>query len=248
VLLALCLVGLPLLAAAPAGAASGSRTDACPDVLVLGARGSGQSAVADQGLGPQVAALVARYRSRLQAGPRAVAVAARAVDYPAVDASFTSVVAGAYRRSVDAGAQRFRTLVDGTARRCGGTTALVLAGFSQGAHALLRALSGIGAGARARVEGVVLLASPVVAHDAAVTDFGDPGRWGVLGESSLPASWTGRVAAVCAAGDGVCHLGEGLHHGRYDAELLAGPAAWLARRTPAPDHGTSAARDSATAY
>ena len=130
-----------------------SAPDACPEIFLLGARGSGQK-IDDTnspfGMGVQIDTLFSLYVGEMQShrttdSKRRVGVAPFTVPppgYPAVSAPWppTGKRLLAYKASVHAGVDELIKQLGLLSARCGPTTHFVLAGFSQGAHVVHLAL------------------------------------------------------------------------------------------------------------
>jgi Cutinase len=250
------LAGLALTALALAGGvARGQQTrdgvgarggEACPSVLVLGSRGSGEAA----GLGKPVAAFVAALRDRM------AGVVAAANAYPAVPVSFAQLakelarepfrLSSAYTKSVATGRDTLRTMIATEVRLCP-STKLVLAGYSQGAQvtgdvvaALARSDAADSKKAWARISGVVLFADPDynhLDHSDVVTAFQRKTQAGLRNDGILvqppvtrprafPRSTYGRVLSYCIAQDPVCQgLGQLALHGMRAHDAYGRPGA-----------------------
>lgn len=131
-----------LIAAAPllAVPADAAHPTACADVLLLGARGSGQWAEGydqNRGYGPQVRIAVDRMSEELRA--EGVRVSAEPVDYPAESMTTLAKNPSKYWAGVDAGVARVQRRVADHAAACP-DAAIVLLGYSQGAMVMHRVL------------------------------------------------------------------------------------------------------------
>ena len=114
--------------------------EVCGDVLFLGARGSGQAAGgaavdAGTGMGPQV---YAAYQRMVSDRPDRT-IAPRAVFYPAQEVQAIALNAGAYFSGLEQGVRDVKRTLRSEALRCPDQR-LVLAGYSQGAMVMHRAL------------------------------------------------------------------------------------------------------------
>jgi hypothetical protein len=184
-------------AAAPAGAAE---RRACPDVLVLGARGSGQRA----GAGPEVG----RLAGRLGDVDRVGSVALIPVRYDASPFGGPLLDPLGFERAVRSGAGRLLAQTAREVRRCPAAD-LVWAGFSQGALVVRAAMDRVEADEVAAVAAVVLLADParmpgdVVDRGPAASSAGT----GPARGRAVPSAWAERTTSWCIAGDPVCDSG-----------------------------------------
>ncbi len=176
----------------------------CPDVLIIGARGSGQSSY-----GEPVGAMVTAVAGHLSAAGRTVDAAA--LEYPAISVtdSFGLVLLnGDYDRSVADGVAELRRVLASQGERCRRTD-IVLIGYSQGAQVIKEALAGSEPGYR--IAGVVLLADPTRdPTQPGVRRFADPSASnaaGSFGAIALPGYARPITIDVCALGDAVCARG-----------------------------------------
>ena len=180
------------------------RSDGCPDVQVIGIRGSGQPA----GFGAQVGPVVEAVERALAATGRSVDSAA--LEYPALslaDSFGLALFTGEYDASVRAGADALLAEFADVALACPGTRFVVI-GYSQGAQVAKAALAD--AVPSQRIAAVVLLADPT--RDPAqpgIVRLGDPAglRPGAFGAVPLPDHLRSVAIDVCAPGDGVCERG-----------------------------------------
>jgi hypothetical protein len=233
---------LALACGPAAGAAPSARgtvdSAGCADVLLLGARGSGQPqegtpADGGTGLGPQVYGVSQRLARQLPGRD----VSAQAVVYPAQGVELLVTDPGSYFTSLEVGAQSVQESLRGRAAACP-QERIVLAGFSQGAMAVHRAIQDLDrAGdpvARqilARTDGVVLIADGDRRRRDRVTDYGTAGRSQGIGYAlrpqsgargtKLPPGMKARIHSVCLDLDVVCDYQPDVHTG---PGLLAGAA------------------------
>ena len=178
-------------------------TPGCPDVQIIGVRGSGQVAY-----GPQVAGVV----DALIDGASAIGLEAlsEAIEYPAISVTESLglvLINGEYDRSVAEGASAVRSAWLDIADRCPRTD-VALVGYSQGAQVIKTALEGTMP--RFRIAAVVLLADPTRdPSQPGVTRLGDPAvrAEGAFGGIALPDHLRAVTVDVCAPGDGVCERG-----------------------------------------
>lgn len=211
---------------------------ACTDVLFLGARGSGQpqGGSADDGgtgLGKQVYSVSQRLTRQLPGR----AMTPQAVTYPAQGVELLVTSRNAYFTSLELGAQSVQATLRRRAAACP-QERVVLAGYSQGAMVVHRALQDLDrAGdpqARqilARTDGVVLISDGDRRRRDRATDYGTAGRSEGVGYAlrpesgargtKLPAGMKARIHSVCLDLDVVCDYQPDVHSG---AGLLAGAA------------------------
>jgi hypothetical protein len=210
----------------------------CADVLVIGARGSGQpqsgsSQDGGTGLGPQVLGVAQRLTRQLPGRT----VTTQAVTYPAQGVELLATDPATYIASVELGAQAVQSTLRSRAATCPDER-IVLAGFSQGAMAMHRAVQDLDrAGdpqARqilGRTDGVVLIADGDRRRRDRVTDYGTAGRsqgisYALRPDSGargvkMPAGMKRRIHSICVDLDVVCDYQPAVHSG---AGLLAGAA------------------------
>lgn len=247
VLLAVSAVGVTTLLALTIGPAAGATAPstrgmedatACSDVLFLGARGSGQpqAGTADDGgtgLGKQVYSVSQRLTRQLPGRT----VTSQAVTYPAQGVELLVTNRNAYFTSLELGAQSVQAALQGRAAACP-QERIVLAGYSQGAMIVHRALQDLDRSgdpvARqilSRTDGVVLISDGDRRRRDRVTDYGTAGRSQGVGYAlrpdsgargtKLPAGMKDRIHSVCLDLDVVCDYQPDVHSG---AGLLAGAA------------------------
>ena len=203
------------------GTADAASPAPCSDVLVLGARGSGQEAsgtTADggSGMGPQVFGV----HQRLVADLPGVSVTGVAVYYPARGVEAIALDPGAYFSGLEEGVRSVRGTLRRQAAACPDQR-FVLAGYSQGAMVMHRAVQDLIASPtarsqdlRSRIDGVILIADGDRRADDRVTSLGsavggrgisyaDPAVSGVRG-TRFPASWRSKVVSVCNEADVIC--------------------------------------------
>ncbi len=210
----------------------------CTDVLFLGARGSGQpqggsADDAGTGLGKQVYGVSQRLARQLPGRT----VSSQAVTYPAQGTELLLTNRDAYFTSLELGAQSVQSALRGRAAECP-RERIVLAGYSQGAMVVHRALQDLDrAGdpaARqilARTDGVVLISDGDRRRRDRATDYGTAGRSEGVGYAlrpdsgargtKLPAGMKARIHSICLDLDVVCDYQPDVHTG---AGLLAGAA------------------------
>lgn len=176
----------------------------CPDVHVIGVRGSGQPA----GFGSQVAPVVESIVETVDASGRATT--SEALEYPAISVSDSLglvLLTGEYASSVLAGVDALDDRLADIASGCP-STEIVLVGYSQGAQVIKQALAD--SLPVHRLAGIVLLADPTRdPSQSGIARLGDPGvaAEGAFGAVPLPDHARVVTIDVCAAGDGVCERG-----------------------------------------
>ena len=190
--------------------------DGCPDVYFVGARGSGQP----PGFGPQVDDLYGQFVEAADADVERVSL-----DYPADQSRFGDSTV--YGESVEAGALELPVAL--ASLECP-DAAVVLAGYSQGAHVITVA-------DLPAVDAVILLASPVFAPNDATAKSGDynPDQVGLVDEVPINGALADRTIQVCLSGDPICQFGSiafWVHSGGYFDDALSEAAAFAADRLP----------------
>lgn len=227
-------LALPSAAAAPSAAPADTIT--CSDVLLLGARGSGQpqsgsAADGGTGLGPQVYGVSQRLARQLPGRT----IATQAVVYPAQGVELLATDTGAYFASIERGTQSVQATLRERAAACPGER-FVLAGYSQGAMVIHRALQDLdragdplARSVLARTDGVILLSDGDRRRVDRATIYGTAGRSQGVGfalrpesgarGTKLPPGMKDRIHSVCLDLDVVCDYQPQVHAG---LGLLAG--------------------------
>ncbi|MFC8850809.1 MULTISPECIES: cutinase family protein [unclassified Micromonospora] len=193
------------LAIAPLTFAAEAPRNACPDLEIIGARGTTER----PGLGIVLTPLAQQITRQAPQTVRTMAL-----DYPA---SFN------YTSSVRQGVTELQSVMAATVAACPGTR-FVLMGYSQGADVVGDALAGIGSRSRFGARGSAPLPVDLGARVSSVLLFGDPtftagepfnvtdGRASGIfarGAGSLNA-FAARVQSYCNAGDRFCQGGPSL--------------------------------------
>jgi hypothetical protein len=213
-------------------------TAACADVLFLGARGSGQPqagtpADGGTGLGTQVYGVSQRLARQLPG----LDVSTQAVVYPAQAVELLVTDQNAYFTSLELGAQSVQAALRARAAACP-QERIVLAGYSQGAMAVHRAVQDVDRAADpvarqilARTDGVILISDGDRRRRDRATDYGTAGRSQGVGYAlrpesgargtKLPVGMKERIHSVCLELDVVCDYQPDVHAG---PGLLAGAA------------------------
>lgn len=218
--------------------------DTCPEVFFVGARGSSQNDKPELWMGEQVARLFHLYRGEMVAHDHRTTDSSRRVataplglpqsGYPAVPAPPLGSTFAQYEASVQAGTGELFTQLNRLAARCGPTTRFVLAGFSQGAQVVHRAVRNMSQQFfESQIAAVVLIADPTCAPaQTGVRYFGFRYCEGALASLGVPSWAASRTTQVCRTTDGVCNsVPNG--HASYDVPTLQPVAEWAASKTPA---------------
>jgi len=180
-----------------------AHTSGCPDVQIIGVRGSGQT-----GYGQQVAGVVAPLERNIADTGRSVS--ARTLEYPAISISDSFglvLLNGEYDESVQTGAHSLRFVIDEISTECR-ETQIVLVGYSQGAQVIKVAMENTLP--EVRIAAVALLADPTrepsqpgVFRLGGVTGL----RGGSFGPILLPGYLRPVTVDVCAVEDSICESG-----------------------------------------
>lgn len=225
-LAAMLLAPIPPGTTERAQASARTTTTRCADLVILGARASGQVLTsANHQLGTEVHAMSVDAARRLD---RRVTVRLEGVPYPAVP---TSRGTAAYDASVREGAAMLHTRMVGLLRSCP-RTEVALAGFSQGAHVVHRTLARHPLSSRLsrRVVAVALIADPTYDGDssnAVQVRYGstEPRGHGLVGPGpQLPRLLAQRTIDFCNPADLVCS------YAGADGEIGMAPQAGAAHR------------------
>lgn len=217
--LVIALVSMTSLAAAPPPA-SAAGASLCADYVFVGARGSGE---ADDytglhlGMGENVGLLYKGLRNRAAASGEIIDV--EPVRYPAIGVASPDIYAATafwlksrYDDSVEEGVRvlldELDTKTDAAPPGC--RTKFILAGYSQGADVVGRAIAAASSDAKDRISAVVLFGDPHFdpADGSAAQSVFNPARGGLLGRWLDP--WVTRLASpvysYCHDGDFVCGI------------------------------------------
>lgn len=204
------LTGLAVPAAAGASGTGKNRARAaCPAVIVVGARGSGEAMSANtEGVGPEVDGFVASLRLYLG---RSTTVRVDADVYPAVAISPTLTITSSFATSVQDGTVAADALVAKDVASCPASS-IVLAGYSQGAEVVHQAALGLTRARGRHVAAIALLSDPLrdTADSTAANELTDdysgaPHGDGVFGARLLPSWARGKAAQFCTVLDAVCN-------------------------------------------
>ena len=215
-------VGVTALACgvSQAAASAPAAPTSCADVLVLGARGSGQpqrgsASDGGTGLGPQVSSAVERLRNDLPG--RSVRV--QSLKYPARQAELLALDPQAYFGGLERGVSNAKALLAKQVGACP-RQRYVLVGYSQGAmvmHRVLQDLRAEGSSATKetrRIDAAVLLADGDRSSADHLVSSGSAGKGRGISYLSpadsrvrgtqVPTRLTSRVFSVCEQGDVIC--------------------------------------------
>lgn len=180
----------------------------CTDVVVLGARGSGQQFKDQEGLGAEVLGF---YDGLAQAlGPKGLTTSYMALPYPAVPIEGTESLSGDQNifDSVEYGRLFTKSFVSTIRKNCEDAR-VVLAGYSQGAWAIKRGADSLHDADKDAIAALVLLADPTFDPGGGGRVFGSPeaGRGGLAGTSPPPGYIKSATYNVCFPNDLVCQGG-----------------------------------------
>lgn len=223
----------------PSPSTTPTAAPACPDFEFLGARGSGEdnqfgntarytTANPTFGMGGELNDVYQRVATAAKAA--GVTITPYGVPYPAVgidvvgSATLASGDFSVYTKSVELGAHAAAAEMARVARSCP-STGLIVAGYSQGAQAVVDAALSATPSARARIVAAVFFGNTYFDSSASDDDYGsyEPGLDGYLMHSgALPASaigpngpisgdWrkafgTAPIFDYCHSGDPICGL------------------------------------------
>lgn len=231
----------------------------CADLLVVGARGSGERVDEAQpaGFGREAGAVATAVVTAAQG--RGWNVRTAGVDYPAIPEPEARADPSAFEASVDAGVAD----AVATVRAVAGcpSTRIVLIGSSQGAAVVHRAVdelsdgssAGSSTGAVGTPLGAVLLGDPLRRRDETGVEFQDldgvavhDGFLAASAPQTDPGTaWAGHVLEVCSSADTVCSAAtpgwdalvvSPAHHTAYTQDaVVAGIVGWLGRRADEVD-------------
>ncbi|MCS3782323.1 cutinase family protein [Tsukamurella ocularis] len=208
------LVLIPALAALlapliPALAAPAAAAPECADYTFIGAAGSGEGHSAG-GLGATVNSAAQAFASRARAAGKTVAI--RPIYYPAAAVPTRVDQFGGFLASMNTGAANTQGDVDIVLKACP-STKVVLAGYSQGASAVHRALQRLGD--RKQITAAALIADPDRIPNDTTRYLGSAPRTQGMAQASamisganpapLPPRIGGRTLSICTSGDPVCH-------------------------------------------
>jgi acetylxylan esterase len=189
-----------LLGAAPASAQVGP----CTDVQVIGLRGSGEEAKpTEHGMGSLVGPLADRIAAQ---GQDAATFSFHGLPYRAVHIGLDTLLNGEYFASKNEGSALLHSYLAQVTAACPAMK-LVVAGYSQGAHAAGDQLAREPAAVTDRIAAFVMFGDPRFNPDAEYT-WGtfDARRYGVAIKRSVShfSAWSTRVFSFCNQLDQVC--------------------------------------------
>jgi hypothetical protein len=191
----LAAVSVQLAAAPPAAANS------CSALVVVGARGSGESySPSTDGMGPEAFAAYYQIARRVPGGR------AYGLPYPAVSVLPPSQLGSAYWQSLSYGDSILFKYVSAEAAACP-YQRIALIGYSQGAQVIGDTLRNLTASQRALIAQVVLFGDPRFNPAVGAIDRGDynPGLQGVFGARTIASLWYSKMRDYCAMRDFVCN-------------------------------------------
>ena len=172
----------------------------CPDLFVIGARGSGQI-----GYGQQVGDVVQGIVT--DAERNGLTVDDVPLDYPAIslaDSFGLALFTGEYNRSVDTGVDALSTRLDEIRTTCP-STRVALVGYSQGAQVIKQSM--LGRPPIDRIQSVILLGDPTRdVIQSGLARLGDPSiiNPGSLGAVIIADHIRPFAVDVCAVADSIC--------------------------------------------
>lgn len=208
------LVLIPALAAllaplVPALAAPATAAPECADYTFIGAAGSGEGHSAG-GLGSTVNSAAQAFAGRARAAGKTVAI--RPIYYPAAAVPTRVDQFGGFLASMNTGAANTQGDVEIVLKACP-STKIVLAGYSQGASAVHRALQRLGD--RKQLTAAALIADPDRIPNDTTRYLGSAPRSQGMAQASAMISGAnpaplaprigGRTLSICTSGDPVCH-------------------------------------------
>jgi cutinase len=176
----------------------------CADLVVVGARGSMQSADRNLGVGTEVRVTVEQLARRLHRRS-GVTVHVEPVLY---DSSPTPTAAGFLRNTAAGGTLALDRLAS-LATECP-SSRFALVGFSQGAHVVHTAAMAVPTSVRSRIALVAMIADPTDNPDDPITRWSyaaEPTRGhGRLGAGPpIPTALRRAAISFCVAGDAICN-------------------------------------------
>ncbi|RNL65114.1 cutinase family protein [Nocardioides marmoriginsengisoli] len=204
-------------------------TATCPNLVVIGVRGSneGQRSGVISGFGDNVSLAS---RDAVRRIGRTGSYRYKAITYPA----YLSSDVGKYLDSVDAGAADLKKQVHHLTSKCGTGTRYAIIGYSQGSHVIREGVASLNSASRARVAAVGLIADPTRrGSNLSKREVGRVERFGTTLSKSgallefmraynscsrdcedLAPSYdkflkaaSSKVATICQSSDGVCNAG-----------------------------------------
>ncbi|KXO87802.1 hypothetical protein AXK56_15565 [Tsukamurella pulmonis] len=193
----------------PALAAPAVAAPDCTDYTVIGAAGSGEGR-SSGGLGSTVNSAAQTFAARARAADKTVAI--RPIYYPAAAVPTGLDQLGGFLASMNTGAANTQGDVEIVLKACP-STRIVMAGYSQGAAAVHRALQRLGD--RPQFTAAALIGDPDRIPNDTTRYVGTAPRSPGMAQASalvsganpapLPPRVGGRTLSICAAGDPVCH-------------------------------------------
>lgn len=200
----LAVIAAAIAAAVPIVSATGkAQAMTCTSLMVIGARGSGQSYDGNDGMGPEN---YTAFQQVQQAVPDAQYFG---LPYQAVALlpDPTMVLTSAYWTSVDLGAQILNSYVQQEIAACPYQRIAIL-GYSQGAHVVGNLLPfwGLDSNVTSHIAGIVLFGDPRF-NPADPFDQGDynSSLSGVFSARTISSTWWGKMRSYCHSQDFVCN-------------------------------------------
>ncbi|TWS25925.1 cutinase family protein [Tsukamurella sputi] len=194
---------------APALAAPATAAPECADYTFIGAAGSGEGREAG-GLGAMVNTAAQAFAGRVRAAGKTVAI--RPIYYPAAPVPTGLDKLGGFLASMNTGAANTQGDVEIVVKACP-STKIVMAGYSQGAAAVHRALQRLGD--RPQFTAAALIADPDRIPNDTTRYLGTAPRSQGMAQASALVSGAnpaplaprvgGRTLTICTTGDPVCH-------------------------------------------
>lgn len=184
----------------------------CADLIVLGARGSDQSATKNDGVGTEVLASVTAMAEHLHEHSQAT-VRIVGVPYPAASGP-------AYTANVFTGVSHARELLTALGKQCP-TSQFGLVGFSQGAQIVHGTAIELTPSQARRIALVAMIADPRRNPDDGIAqwsyDAETPGPGKLGAGTPIPESLRAKAITFCAETDEICNWPPGGYSGHLSA-------------------------------
>jgi len=186
-------------------------TTGCADLVVLGLRGSNQSANQNFGSGQEILRTVRAMSADLHRTSDTT-VRLEGIPYRAESAASAAI----YQANIEDGVTRTRARMAQLAERCP-KSRVALVGFSQGAQAVHGLAIDLSASALRRVALVAMIADPRRNPDDAFASWtygkAAPGPGKLGAGTPLPDSLKAKAITFCATGDEICNWPPGGYAG-----------------------------------
>ena len=183
----------------------------CADLIVLGLRGSNQSADQNFGAGQEILRTVRAMSADLHRTSDTT-VRLEGIPYRAESAASAAI----YQANIEDGVTRTRARMAQLAERCP-KSRIALVGFSQGAQAVHGLAIDLSASASRRVALVAMIADPRRNPDDAFASWtygkAAPGPGKLGAGTPLPDSLKAKAITFCATGDEICNWPPGGYAG-----------------------------------